>query len=269
MKPFLPHASLLLLIATTVTSCGSDSSGGTGLVNMQVSTLTPSSMSARAGGPTFSGAGADPVTIELGGDQITLDQVELVLRKVKFQGVGPGACGGSASMDIEGETEECGEFRAGPTLLDLPLGESVVQTFSATVPTGSYDRVQLQIHRPTNNNEDADFLTEHPDFDGVSIRASGTYQPAGNPTPVTFTYTTDLTSVVNVQLESPIEVAEGGTLDVTLNVDLSGWFADHAAGRLIDPAQALDGQPNESMVEQNIRQSFHVFEDENHDGTED
>ena len=176
---------------------------------------------------------------------------------------------GIASVDIEGETEECGEFRAGPTLLDLPLGESVVQTFSATVPTGSYDRVQLQIHRPTNNNEDADFLTEHPDFDGVSIRASGTYSRRATPTPVTFTYTADLTSVVDVQLESPIEVAEGGTLDVTLNVDLSGWFADHAAGRLIDPAQALDGQPNESMVEQNIRQSFHVFESENHDGTED
>ena len=132
----------------------------------------------------------------------------------------------------------------------------------------SYDRIQLQIHRPTNNNEDADFLAQHPEFEDVSIRVSGAYQQAGNPTAVPFTYATDLTSVVNVQMGSPIEVAEGATIDVTLNVDLSGWFADREAGRLVDPAQALV-QPLESMVEQNIRQSFHVFRDDDRDGAED
>lgn len=269
MKRPHPATACLVVLATAAVAACSSGSSGTGLVNMQVSTRAPSLLSARAAGPRFSAAGADQVTIELGGDRIVLDQVELVLRKVKFEGVGTGACGGSESMDVEGQAEECGEFRAGPTLLDLPLGEGVVQTFSATVPAGSYDEVQLQIHRPTNNNEDADFLAQHPDFEDVSIRVSGTYQQAGGPAPVPFVYTTSLTAVVNVDFESPIEVSEGATLDVTLNVDLSGWFADRDAGRLVDPAQAVHGQPSESSVEQNIRQSFHVFEDENHDGAGD
>jgi hypothetical protein len=224
-------------------------------------------MAAMATRLSYSTGAVGQATIELGGDRIVLDQVEIVLRKVKFEGVGAGACAGSGGLDVEGE--DCGEFRAGPTLLDLPLGEGVVQTFSAVVPVGAYHGVQFQIHRPTDNNGDADFLAEHPDFEDVSIRVSGTFQKAGDPAPVPFTYTTDLTSVVNVALESPVEVAAGATLDVTLDIDLSGWFADPAAGHLVDPAEATDGQRYDSMVEQNIRQSFRVFRDGDHDGAED
>jgi hypothetical protein len=75
--------------------------------------------------------------------------------------------------------------------------------------------------------------------------------------------------VVNVELEQPVDVAEGSTLELTLSIDLSGWFANAGGTGLVDPVQALDGQPLESMVEQNIRSSFHAFEDENGDGAAD
>jgi hypothetical protein len=256
----------VLLLGAALAACG-DSSSGTGRVNLLVATRAPSAEVAAAR-TSYSIGAADQTTIELGGDRIVLDQVEIVLRKVKFEG-GAGGCEGSGSLDAGGGAEDCGEFRAGPALLDLPLGEGVVQTFSAIVPVGAYHEVQFQIHRPTNNNGDADFLAEHPDFEGVSIRVTGSYQHAGDPAPVPFTYTTDLTSVVNVELASPVEVTAGATLDVTLDIDLSGWFVDHEAGRLVDPADALDGHSYESMVEQNIRQSFRVFRDGNHDGAED
>jgi hypothetical protein len=48
-----------------------------------------------------------------------------------------------------------------------------------------------------------------------------------------------------VEIDQPIEVANGAELDVTLAVDLSGWFANADGTRLVDPAQALDGQPLE------------------------
>jgi hypothetical protein len=88
------------------------------------------------------------------------------------------------------QVEECGEFRAGPGLFDLPLGDGVLQTFTATLPAGSYDEVQFQIPRPTDQNGDTAFLAAQPDFTGTSIRVTGTYQKAGDPAPVAFTYTT-------------------------------------------------------------------------------
>jgi hypothetical protein len=262
----LRQYAAILAIGVALAGCGDSS--GTGRVNMQLATRPQLPVAAAAAPVSFSGGGAGQTYIELGGDRLFLDQVELVLRKVKLEGAAAGGCGGAESMTAE--AEDCGEFRAGPTLLDLPLGHGVVQTFSATVPVGSYDGIQFQIHRPTNANADADFLAQHPDFADVSIRVTGTFQKAGDPAPVPFTYTTGLTSVVNVELDSPVAVTEGAALDVTLDIDLAGWFADPDAGRLIDPAEALDPHnPRADVVAQNIRQSFHAFEDENRNGAAD
>ena len=267
MRHLRQHAAIL---AIGVTLAGCNDSSGTGRVNMQLATRPQLPVAAAAAAPaSFSAGGAGQTYIELGGDRLRLDQVELVLRKVKLEGAAAGACG-SEGMAVEAEAEDCGEFRAGPTLLDLPLGAGVVQTFSTTVPVGSYDGIQFQIHRPTNANEDADFLAQHPDFADVSIRVTGTFQKAGDPAPVPFTYTTGLTSVVNVDLDSPVGVTEGAALNVTLDIDLSGWFADPDAARLINPAEALDPHnPRADVVAQNIRQSFHAFEDEDRNGAAD
>lgn len=260
-----PRYLPLFALALGLSACGDSS--GTGRVTLQLSSRASMRMSASVAGPRFS-SGAGQAAISLGGDQIVIDQVELVLRKIRFEGIGAGACedGGTG---VSGEEAECGEFRAGPELFDLPLGEGVLQTFTATVPVGSYREVQFQIHRPTDDNGDASFLAGHPDFGGTSIRVTGTYQKAGDPTGVPFTYVSDLTEVLNVRLAQPIEVAEGQTLALTLSTDLSGWFANVGGTGLINPAQALDGQPLESVVEQNIRSSFHAFEDDNGDGTTD
>jgi hypothetical protein len=250
--------SVALVLAITAGLVGCSGTQGTGRVRLQLSSRASSTGSMAAG----------QATIALGGDQIVLDQVELVLRKVK--GEGAESCPvtpGSTEADVAGE--DCGEFSAGPTLFDLPLGEGVVPTFTATVPAGSYREVQLQIHRPVDQTGDAAFLLAHPEFAGTSIRVTGTWQPAGDPAPTPFTYTTDLTSVINVELPQPVTVAAGSDMAVTLSIDLSGWFANGDGTGLVDPAQALDGQPLESLVEQHIRSSFRAFEDENKDGEAD
>ncbi len=243
--------------SVSLASCGDDS--GTGRVALQLATrmTTPMAIS----------ASASPITA--GGDEIVIEQVEMVLRKIKVTGIGAGECAATSGIEAEGDTGTCGEFRAGPALFDLPLVEGAVPAYTATVPAGSYSQVQLQIHRPTNANEDAAFVADHPAFENTSIRVTGTYRNTGDGAPVPFTYTTDLTEVVNVELDQPIEVAAGAELGVTLSVDLAGWFADAAGTGLVDPAEALDGRPLESLVEQNIRRSFRMFEDENADGTAD
>jgi hypothetical protein len=151
----------------------------------------------------------------------------------------------------------------GPVLFDLPLGDAAEPTLTALVPVGTYEHFKFQIHKPSDANGDADLVAEHPEMDAVSIRAIGTY----NGTP--FTFSSDLTEVEDLTLAEAVEVAVEGELPLTLNVDATGWFVNEGGTGLLDPAQANDGQPYESEVEQNIRESFRAFHDADADGAAD
>lgn len=108
-----------------------------------------------------------------------------------------------------------------------------------------------------------DLVAEHPEMDDVSICATGTY----NGTP--FTFSSDLTEVEDLTLAEAVEVAAEGQVPLTLHVDAAGWFVNEGGTGLVDPAQANDGQPYESEVEQNIRESFRAFHDGDADGAAD
>jgi hypothetical protein len=154
-------------------------------------------------------------------------------------------------------------LRFGPTLFDLPLGEGAEPIFSAAVPVGTYSGIKFQLHRPTNADEDADFLAEHPELEDISIRVVGSY----NGTP--FTFASDLTEVEDVDFPEPVEVAADGEAQVTLHVEVSGWFASEDGSGLVNPSEANDGGPFESLVERQIRESFRAFHDGDLDGAAD
>jgi len=63
-----------------------------------------------------------------------------------------------------------------------------------------------------------------------------------------------------------VTVADGQTINVTLRVDISTWFLNDAKTALVDPASANNGGANESIVANNIQNSFGAFEDDNRDG---
>ena len=70
-------------------------------------------------------------------------------------------------------------------------------------------------------------------------------------------------------VKSALLVGDGGAANITLQVDVTGWFIAADGVTLIDPATASTGQPNESVVEENIQNSLDVYEDDDHDGEED
>ena len=109
---------------------------------------------------------------------------------------------------------------------------------------------------------DADFVAEHPEYEDTSIRVVGSY----NGTP--FTFTSDLTLVQSVSFPAVVEVETEGQLALTLLVNVADWFAA-ADGGLVDPAQANNGMPLESVVEQQIRESFRAFRDSDADAEGD
>jgi hypothetical protein len=240
------HRLALVILALALLGC-SDSDMGD--VRLQVASFNASS--------TAASAEAGQLVIEAGDDEIVLEQVGLVLRKVRLEGPS------SESCPEEGEGDAgCGELDFGPILFELPLEEGAEGVLNAVVPVGSYTGLKFQLHRPTDANEDADFVVDHPDYNDISIRVVGKYNGAD------FTFASDLTEVETVPFAGPVEVETEGALPLTLLVQVADWFA-RPGGGLVNPEDANDGGPFESLVEQQIRESFRAFHDGDSDGSAD
>jgi hypothetical protein len=242
-----------MLVALGLGACSSSSgpSSGGKSVAFQLATR-------KATAPLVQGSSllAGTETIGLGSDTIVLSSVQVVLRRIELNRVAGGACDSTTTDD------SCEELKAGPVLLDLPLGAGAARTFTVAIDTGSYDKLEFKIHAPESSN-DAAFIAQHPDFDGVSIRVTGTY----NGTP--FTYTSDLDVEQEVELSPPITVTDAAGASLTLFVNLNSWFANQTNDGLINPDSANKGGPKEGEVKSNIETSLNAFEDENRDGGDD
>ncbi|MGE0352428.1 MAG: hypothetical protein AB7Q69_04235 [Gemmatimonadales bacterium] len=241
-----------LLSAGLLAACSDASAPGS---NAQISL----SVATRGAGTTPAPQPASPDTVTIGTDVLVLEQVELVLKEIELERQHDDACDSLSGSDHEA----CEEFETGPFLLDLPLGVGAEHQITITADTGTFDEIKFKIHKPEDDGDAADqaFLAEHPDLNKISIRVTGTF----NGTP--FTYTTDLGAEQEIHIDPPLVVTESSAVDVTLFVDVRGWFMN--GGALIDPAQALKGQPFEAVVQSNIESSFDAFHDDDHDGRDD
>jgi hypothetical protein len=130
------------------------------------------------------------------------------------------------------------------------------------VPAGTYGRVDFEIHKPDDGDPaDQLFIQQHPDFTDISIRVTGTFDG------VPFVHTTELDVEQELELVPSLVVAEGGNTNLTIFVDLSAWYLVNSV--LVDPATANTGGPNESAVNNNIKDSFDAFEDPDGSGSDD
>jgi hypothetical protein len=240
------HRLALVLLLLALLGCGDSEMGE---VRLQLASMNASS--------TSSSVEAGQLVITAGGDEIVLDQVGLVLRKVRLEGPSTESCPEEGAGD-----SGCGELEFGPLLFELPLEEGTEGVLNAMVPVGSYTGLKFQLHRPTDANGDADFVVEHPEYDDISIRVLGSYNGTS------FTFASDLTEVENLDLAGPVEVNAEGPLPLTLLVRVADWFASEDGG-LVNPADAIEGAPLESVVEQQIRESFRAFRDGDEDGSAD
>src|SRR5258706_6236204 len=257
----LPLSIPLLLLA--MAAC-SDST--TGAVSLALTTVRPLGVplgSAPAGivrAPQVTTAG-DSTVIVLAIDTITLRNVELVLRKIELKAVEDAAC------DTIADNDDCEEFETGPVLVSLPLGTTATEPMiRVSAPPGQYDKLEFKIHKPGDSGDPA-FMPAHPDFNGVSIRVTGTYSQAGTRSALVFT--SDLDAEQEVELRPPLTVSAGAGTDVTLRVDVATWFLNAGGTALVAPAPRNTGQPNEGGVGDRIEASFDAFRDEDHDGHDD
>ena len=250
-------AILLALAGSGCSGNGATGPDGTGRLVFQLATMP----GAAGAGPAM----AANVTVTKGTDVVVISRVQLVARKLKLKRV-DGTCptpvlsdGESGESDPDsGDAPECPNLRLGPLLLDPPLSDGAQSSFSVDLPVGTYRALELQIHKLTGSSNDAALLTANPDFAGVSIKVTGTFNGAP------FTFTTDVNTEVESEFSTPVEVKAAATTMITLQLDVRGWFLAQGGAALLSPLTLT--QQSRQRIEQNIKSSFRAFEDEDRDG---
>ncbi len=248
----------LIALAAGLAACSSTgpSAGGS---TVSFNTATHAGTPPAASLASFSTT-STPFTVTLGANTLVLTDVQLVARNIELQRQGKDVV---CESDVNA-AQDCEDLNVGPVLLDLTLAPGASQSFSVQVAAGTYDKAELHVHQVSSSDTaDAAFLAANPGFDGVSIKATGTYNGTA------FTFTTGLDAEQEIALVPPITTDGATPASITLLVDVSSWFKTADGTGLVDPATALTGQPNQSLVENNIKRSFEAFEDENHDGVND
>jgi hypothetical protein len=195
-------------------------------------------------------------TLTAGADTLIIAHAWLVLRDIELKLAETSDC------SVEPEPEGCEEIEIGPVLVDLPLTDGAEQAFAVELPTGTYEQIDFEIHKVGDDPADLAFLAEHPTFADISIRVEGSFNGTA------FVFETDVNDEQEIDLVPPLVLAQSGSTNVTIFVDIDGWFRT-AAGALVNPASANKGEPNESLVTENIKQSLEAFEDPDGDGSED
>lgn len=237
----LPLLAALACVATT--DQGRNAS-------VQVSFATQAEAASPSRQPSFGAAQVGDTAI--GGDTLRYSSVEIVLQEVELKRVETPTCSPG------GEDDPCEEFQTGPALVSLPLTPGAERTFALdTVPPGTYSEIRFEVHKAEGTDPaDQAFLAAHPDFAGISIRIRGTFNGQA------FEYTTTLDVEQQLTLAPQLVVTQGTSTNVTVFVDVGGWFVNN--GVLMDPASA-----DRSVVEENIKRSFGAFEDRDHSGSGD
>jgi hypothetical protein len=246
-----------MLIATLLTvgvaACGDGvGPGDDATVSLSFTTRAPGAAAAAG----FS-ASVMADTLVDGTNTLVITKGEIVLREIELKKQAYDDCNESMSDD------DCEEFETGPILVDLPLNGSVETEITIAPPPDTYDELEFDIHKVSNDDpEDAQFRGDYPHMIGKSIRIEGSYNGS------TFVFETDLSVEQEFDLP-PITITETtGAVNVTVLLDLDQWFRD-GAGNLVNPQSGNKDGVNESLIEENIKNSIEAFEDDDYDGEDD
>lgn len=244
-------AFVLLSVASLAGCADSTGTRGSGAVSLSFTTAAPVA-AASVASLSMNAAVVSPIVIT---------KAQLVLSKAELERVGASCASVTTSSD-----DGCPELKLGPMLVDLPLDATAKGVLAVTLPAGSYQQFEAEIDAVMNETEGngtaaAAFLAANPQFRGVSVRVEGTYNGAP------FVFTTAAEGELELTF-NPALVVDGSAGNLTVHVDLSTWFRN-SDGSTIDPRTATAGTAAKNMIDNNIKRSFDVFEDDDRDGHHD
>ena len=205
-----------------------------------------------------------------GGNAIMVETAEIILREIEFERADADeACRNDDDGEGERDDDDCEELEEGPVLVELPLdNDQPAVVLETRLPEGLWKEVEFEVHKlEREDDEDAAFLDETGFPEGVSIRVTGTWTPAGGDAQ-SFTFISDLNEEQEIEFASPIEVTADSPKNVTFRVNVDRWFRQ-SNGTLVNPAEGNDGGQYEDLIEENIEDSIEGFEDDDRDGDDD
>jgi hypothetical protein len=249
------HTKLLPGIAavTLLAACSSDVTGNN-RHNIQLSFTTNTTVTSAA-----NRVAADLV---VGADnELVLQKVQLVFGKIELDRRGDAACvqedeDQDDDQGNRGEGGECEDVQRDPLLVDVPVDDALHPAINVPLPAGTFSELEARL-APARERFTA-FNAANPNLVGKSVRVEGTFKGA----PFVFT------SPVRARLEmdfDPALVIDETTRNATVAIDVRKWFTD-AGGAVIDPTTATPGSLGLTQIENNIRRSFHAFEDDEERG---
>ncbi|MDQ2768690.1 MAG: hypothetical protein M3Y30_16230 [Gemmatimonadota bacterium] len=197
------------------------------------------------------------VTSPTGTHTIIITRAAVVLSRLELASVDSAGC--AADDHPEVDDDRCHHLETGPLLVELPTDNSVVSMLSLQLPVGIYHALEAKIRAVRSQDDGGSaFLSAHPEFAQASVRVEGTFDGAS------FVYTGDANSSLELTFDPPLTVVSAATT-LTVHVSIDRWFADRD-GNLVDPRTANAGGANEQLVNDNVRRSFHAFEDHDRRG---
>lgn len=232
----------MLAFTTVVAACSDSTSAKTSASTLGFTTGSQSS------------ASADAAPITVNGHTLTLSAVTLTVSRAELKPAASALCaddtgadddqgpGGASSGDNhQGESDDCGEMKIGPTTIDLPLDGSVVTIPADVIPAGTFQQLELRL---------------------AFVRLQGTFDGK------TFDVTLSAPIRGDIQFTTPVVVTAGTATSITVTVPVATWFTN-ADGSLVDPSQLNTNTTLRNQLLSRIASSFHAFEDDNHDGRDD
>jgi hypothetical protein len=258
MRPYLGLAAFVFVIA----GCSSDVTGGN-MHPVQLSFTTHV-----VGVPTSNVLASDQAVDPAG--TLVLQDVQLVFGKLELDRTGQTDCVAEAEDNDDhalgndddrarGEhrgDEECEDVSRDPLLVDVPVDGTLHPTLNVPLAAGTFSELEAKLE-PARDRF-TDFNTEHPDLVGKSVKVSGLFNGTS------FTFTAPIRAELEMEFSPPL-VINDNTKNATVSLDVSKWFVD-ASGNVIDPSTAVPGTENFARIENNIRRSFHAFEDDGERG---
>lgn len=242
----------LAAVVATLPGCGSDTTG-TNTKTVQLA------FTAGASGAAATPGMSPDVTIGTSGD-LVLSKVQVVLDKIELNESEGTSC--VAEIEDSGDEhresdEDCEDIAREPVLIDIPVDAAAHTVLSVPLTPGTYHSLEAKLE-PSHETA---FNANNPNVAGKSVRVEGTFK--GRP----FVFTSALRASLEMEFNPPL-VIDAATTNATVSIDVAKWFLDRN-GAVIDPTTATAGSESLSRIEDNIRRSFHAFEDDDRSGDDD
>lgn len=214
-------------------------------------------------------------------NELVLQKVQLVLRKIELDRAGttdcvgeiedegdddnrnggdnsgPGSSNSGRGSDNSGrDDDDCEEVFRDPILIDVPVDDALHPIITVPLPEGTFSELEAKLG-PARVS-DATFNAANPDLVGKSVRVVGTFNG------IPFVFTSRVRANLELDFDPPL-VIDATTKNATVSLDVRKFFLK-SSGAVIDPSTATLGSSNLAQIENNIRRAFHAFEDDDERG---